>query len=76
MHGFFCYGDEENAHCACTNEHLTTANQSVIREAYHVSVMAMTASCVSVLFTKKAIYDTIYMIGLSPDTFCTKGRFL
>ena len=26
----FCYGDEENAQCACTNEHLTTANQSEI----------------------------------------------
>ena len=35
---FFCYGDEENGHRACTNEHLTTANQSVIRKAYHVSV--------------------------------------
>ena len=35
---FFCYGDEENGHCACTSVHLTTANQSEIREAYLVSV--------------------------------------
>ena len=35
---FFCYGDEENAHRACTNEHLTTANQSEIRRAYLASV--------------------------------------
>ena len=34
----FCYGDEENAQCACTNEHLTTANQSGIRKAYIISV--------------------------------------
>ena len=26
----FCYGDEENAQRACTNEHLTTAEQSGI----------------------------------------------
>ena len=36
----FCYGDEEDAHRACTNEHMTTANQSEIREAYLGSVMA------------------------------------
>ena len=24
---FFCYGNEENGHCACTNGYLTTANQ-------------------------------------------------
>ena len=36
---FFCDGDEENGHCACTNGHLTTANQSEIRKAYLVSVM-------------------------------------
>ena len=35
---FFCYGDEENGHRACTNGHLTTANQSEIRKAYLVSV--------------------------------------
>ena len=23
----FCYGNEENGHCACTSRHLTTANQ-------------------------------------------------
>ena len=34
----FCYGDEENGHCACTSGHLTTANQSEIRKAYLVSV--------------------------------------
>ena len=34
---FLCYGDEENGHCACTSVHLTTANQSEIREAYLVS---------------------------------------
>ena len=34
----FCHGDEENGHRACTNEHLTTANQSEIREKYLGSV--------------------------------------
>lgn len=34
---FFCYGDEENGHRACTSGHLTTANQSEIRKAYLVS---------------------------------------
>lgn len=24
---FFCYGNEENGHCACTNGRLTTTNQ-------------------------------------------------
>ena len=36
----FCYGDEENEHCACTSVHLTTANQSEIRKAYLASVIA------------------------------------
>ena len=35
----FCHGDEENGHRACTNGHLTTADQSEIREAYLVSAM-------------------------------------
>ena len=35
--GIFCYGDKENGHRACTNEHLTTANQSEIRKAHLVS---------------------------------------
>ena len=30
----FCHGDEENGHRACTNGHLTTADQSEIRKAY------------------------------------------
>ena len=34
---FFCYGDEENGHRACTKGYLTTANQSEIRKAYLVS---------------------------------------
>ena len=34
----FCYGDEENARIYAV--HLTTANQSEIRRAYLVSVMA------------------------------------
>ena len=34
----FCHGDEENGHRACTNGHLTTADQSKIRKAYLVSV--------------------------------------
>ena len=34
----FCYGNEENGHCACASRHLTTANQSGIRKAYLVSV--------------------------------------
>lgn len=34
----FCYGDEENGHCAGTDVHLTTDNQSEIRKAYLVSV--------------------------------------
>ena len=38
--GAFCYGNEENGHHACMNGHLTTANQSEIRKAYLVSVMA------------------------------------
>ena len=36
---FFCYGNEENGSHACMNWHLTTANQSEIREAYLVSVL-------------------------------------
>lgn len=36
-----CYGDEENDHRACTNKHLTTANQSEIRFANPVSAMVM-----------------------------------
>ena len=39
MTAIFCYGDEENTHRACTQEYLTTANQSEIRKAYLVSVM-------------------------------------
>ena len=35
---FFCHGDEENGHRACTNGHLTTADQSEIRKAYLASV--------------------------------------
>ena len=31
---FFCYGDEENEHRACTDGHLKTADQSEIRKAY------------------------------------------
>ena len=34
----FCHGDEENGHRACTNGHLTTADQSEIRKAYLASV--------------------------------------
>ena len=34
----FCYSDEENGHYACTNGHLTTANQSEICKEYLVSV--------------------------------------
>ena len=34
----FCNGDEENGRHACMNGHLTTADQSEIREAYLVSV--------------------------------------
>jgi len=34
----FCYGDEESGHRACTNGHLTSANQSEICKAYLVSV--------------------------------------
>ena len=34
----FCHGDEENGHRACTNGHLTTADQSEMRKAYLVSV--------------------------------------
>ena len=36
---FFCYGDEENGHRACTSGHLTTTNQSEISKAYLASVM-------------------------------------
>ena len=36
---FFCHGDEKNGNRACTNEHLTTADQSVVRKAYLVSVL-------------------------------------
>ena len=36
----FCYGDEENDHRTWANEHLTTTNQSEIRKAYLISVMA------------------------------------
>ena len=35
----FCYGDEENGHCARASGHLTTANQSEIRKAYLISVI-------------------------------------
>ena len=46
----FCYGNEENGHCACASRHLTTANQSGIRKAYLVSVgytqaLALAFSC-------------------------------
>ena len=40
---FFCHGDEENGHRACTNGHLTTADQSEIRKAYLASVSRITA---------------------------------
>ena len=33
----FCHGDEENGHRACTNGHLTTADQREIRKTYLVS---------------------------------------
>ena len=36
----FCHGDEENECHACMGRHSTTADQSEIREAYLVSVMA------------------------------------
>ena len=36
----FCYGDEEDAHSCKHDEHMTTANQSEIREADLGSVMA------------------------------------
>ena len=39
-HPFLCHGDEENGHRACTNGHLTTADQSEIRKTYLASVMA------------------------------------
>ena len=32
----FCYGDEENVHIH--EVHLTTANESMVRRVYHVSV--------------------------------------
>ena len=35
----FCYGDEENARRACTNEHLATANQG--RDSQRVSRLCM-----------------------------------
>ena len=38
MLSIFCYSNEENGHYACMNGHLTTANQSEIREAYLVLV--------------------------------------
>ena len=38
LYSVFCYGDEENARIYAM--HLTTANQSEIRRAYLVSVMA------------------------------------
>ena len=38
---FFCHGDEENGHRACTNGHLTTADQSEIRKAYLASVLTL-----------------------------------
>ena len=38
LRGVFCYGDEENGHGVYTSGHLTTTNQSEIRNAYHVSV--------------------------------------
>ena len=34
----FCHGDEENGHRACTNRHLSTADQSEIRKTHLVSV--------------------------------------
>ena len=42
MWGFliFCYGNEENGRRACTNKHLTTADQGGIRKANPVPVMA------------------------------------
>ena len=48
--GVFCYGDEENGHRACTNGHLTTANQSEIRKAYLVSESSFGRSQRSFLF--------------------------
>ena len=38
---FLSYGDEENGHRACTNGHLTTADQSEIRKAYLASVLTL-----------------------------------
>ena len=35
---FLSHGDEENGHRACTNGHLTTADQSEIRKAYLASI--------------------------------------
>ena len=54
----FCYGDEENGHRACTNEHLTTANQSEIREKYLVSVTILDIYLINgVEKNLKQIYD-------------------
>ena len=36
----FCHSDEENGHHACMNGYLTTADQSEIRKANLVSVIA------------------------------------
>ena len=43
LHSFFCYGDEENG-MYLYKCHLTTANQSEIRKAYLVSVVAQQQS--------------------------------
>ena len=40
MAHFICHSDEEKRHHACMNEDLTTADQSEIRKAYLVSVIA------------------------------------
>ena len=44
-----CHGDEENGHRACTNGHLTTADQSEIRKAYLASVFRQIKSNSSAL---------------------------
>ena len=37
----FCYGDKENGHCVYTSGHLTTTNQSEIRQAAICGEMIM-----------------------------------
>ena len=48
----FCHSDEEKGHRACTNGHLTTADQSEIRKAYLVSA----ARYLKFVFTKWNTY--------------------